>query len=27
MKLMGYLRENGQFGIRNHVLIIPTSVC
>ncbi|WP_236879968.1 UxaA family hydrolase, partial [Clostridioides difficile] len=24
---MGYLRENGQFGIRNHVLIIPTSVC
>ncbi len=27
MKLMGYLRENGQFGIRNHVLVIPTSVC
>ncbi|MGO0985612.1 UxaA family hydrolase [Clostridioides difficile] len=27
MKLMGYLRENGQYGIRNHVLVIPTSVC
>ncbi|MBU5308095.1 UxaA family hydrolase [Clostridioides mangenotii] len=27
MKLMGYLRENGKFGIRNHILVIPTSVC
>lgn len=27
MKLMGYLRENGQYGIRNHILVIPTSVC
>ncbi|MBS5788844.1 MAG: UxaA family hydrolase [Clostridioides difficile] len=27
MKLMGYLRENGKYGIRNHVLVIPTSVC
>ena len=27
MKLMGYKRENGHYGIRNHVLIIPTSVC
>lgn len=27
MKLMGYLRENGKYGIRNHVLIVPTSVC
>lgn len=27
MKLMGYKRENGTFGIRNHLLIIPTSVC
>ena len=27
MKLMGYQRENGHFGVRNHVLIIPTSVC
>ena len=27
MKLMGYKRENGTFGIRNHLLILPTSVC
>lgn len=27
MKLMGYKRENGQYGIRNHLLIIPASVC
>ncbi|MDD7305856.1 MAG: UxaA family hydrolase [Peptoniphilaceae bacterium] len=27
MKLLGYRRENGRFGIRNHVLVIPTSVC
>lgn len=26
MKLMGY-KENGTFGIRNHLLILPTSVC
>ena len=24
---MGYKRENGTFGIRNHLLILPTSVC
>lgn len=23
----GYKRENGQFGIRNHVAVIPTSIC
>ena len=27
MKLFGYKRENGTFGIRNHILVIPTSVC
>ncbi|KXL53314.1 (2R)-sulfolactate sulfo-lyase subunit beta precursor [Anaerotignum neopropionicum] len=27
MKLMGYPRENGTYGIRNHILIIPASVC
>ncbi len=27
MKLMGYFRPNGRFGIRNHLLVIPTSVC
>ena len=27
MKIMGYKRENGTFGIRNHLLILPTSVC
>lgn len=27
MKIMGYRRENGQLGVRNHLLILPTSVC
>ncbi|MFD1485562.1 UxaA family hydrolase [Lacticaseibacillus baoqingensis] len=27
MKLMGYRRENGTFGLRNYLLILPTSVC
>lgn len=27
MKITGYRRENGAFGIRNHLLIIPASVC
>ena len=27
MKLMGYKRENGTYGIRNYLLIIPASVC
>lgn len=27
MKLLGYKRENGTYGIRNHILVIPTSVC
>lgn len=27
MKLFGYRRENGKVGIRNHVLILPASVC
>ncbi len=27
MKIKGYKRENGKFGIRNHLLILPTSVC
>jgi Altronate dehydratase len=27
MKITGYRRENGTFGIRNHLLIIPASVC
>lgn len=25
--ISGYKRENGQFGIRNHLLIIPTVIC
>ena len=27
MKIMGYKRENGAFGVRNYLLILPTSVC
>ncbi len=27
MKLYGYARPDGTFGIRNHLLILPTSVC
>lgn len=27
MKITGFRRENGAFGIRNHLLIIPASVC
>lgn len=27
MKLRGYKRENGTYGVRNHILVIPTSVC
>ena len=27
MKFMGYRRNNGKVGIRNHVLILATSVC
>lgn len=27
MKIMGYRRENGGLGIRNYLLILPTSVC
>lgn len=27
MKIFGYRRPDGQFGIRNHLLILPTSVC
>lgn len=27
MKIMGYQRENGEFGIRNYLLVLPTSVC
>ncbi len=27
MEIMGYRRENGTVGIRNHVLILPTVVC
>lgn len=27
MKIKGYVRENGSFGIRNHILVIPASVC
>jgi altronate dehydratase large subunit len=26
-KLMGYKRKDGRFGIRNHLLVIPTVVC
>ena len=25
--LKGYRREDGSWGIRNHLLVIPTSVC
>lgn len=27
MKINGYAREDGSFGIRNHILVIPASVC
>ena len=27
MKITGYKRANGTYGIRNHLLVIPTSVC
>lgn len=27
MKITGYKRENNTFGIRNHLLVIPASVC
>ena len=27
MKIQGYRRENGALGIRNHLLVIPASVC
>ena len=27
MKIMGYKRENGAFGVRNYLLVLPTSVC
>lgn len=27
MKLMGFKRENGTYGIRNHLVILPASVC
>lgn len=27
MKFMGYRREDGRIGIRNHVLILPASIC
>ena len=27
MKLIGYARPDGTYGIRNHLLILPTSVC
>ena len=27
MRIKGYLRANGQLGIRNHVLIFPTVIC
>ena len=27
MKLSGYARPDGSYGIRNHLLILPTSVC
>ena len=27
MKLEGYKRKNGKYGIRNHLLILPTSIC
>ncbi|MEG1632634.1 MAG: UxaA family hydrolase [Oscillospiraceae bacterium] len=27
MKIRGYLRPDGKYGVRNHLLVIPTSVC
>ena len=27
MKISGYARPDGTYGIRNHLLILPTSVC
>lgn len=27
MKLQGYKRADGSYGIRNHILVLPTSVC
>lgn len=27
MRLLGFRRPDGRFGIRNYVLILPTSVC
>lgn len=27
MEILGYRRENGTYGVRNHLLVIPTSVC
>ena len=27
MNFMGYRRRNGSVGVRNHVLIFPTTVC
>lgn len=27
MKFYGYKRPDGRVGIRNHILILPTSVC
>ncbi|MGE4557489.1 MAG: UxaA family hydrolase [Desulfovibrionaceae bacterium] len=27
MKIKGYRRENGRYGVRNHLLVMPTSVC
>ena len=27
LKISGFRRENGQFGVRNYLLILPTSVC
>lgn len=27
MKFSGYRRENGNFGLRNHLLVLPVSVC
>jgi altronate dehydratase large subunit len=27
MKLFGYIRENGEVGIRNHLLIMPSVIC
>ncbi|MFW6308779.1 MAG: UxaA family hydrolase [bacterium] len=27
MKIMGYRRKNGQIGIRNHIVVLPASIC